>query len=111
MAYRVGVKPGKAASVAGMVVGGLFLLLGVTIVLPTFGMFGVIWTLMAGVIAVFYAYNFFSSRGASAYEINVDAPDQVGDLDASLRKLAQLKADGLITEEEYERKRAQIMRG
>jgi hypothetical protein len=72
--------------------------------------FGVVWTLVAGVIMLFYGYNLFSSRGASAYDISVDTPDQIGGLDASLRKLAQLKADGLITEEEYERKRAEIMR-
>jgi len=29
MAYRVGVKPGKAASLVGMVIGSLFVLLGI----------------------------------------------------------------------------------
>jgi hypothetical protein len=98
MAYRAGVKPGKAASVAGMVVGGLFLLLGVTVAMPTFGWFGGVWTLVDGVITAFFAYNLFTSRGVSAYEINVDTPDQISDLDGSLRKLAKLKVDGLITE-------------
>jgi Short C-terminal domain len=34
----------------------------------------------------------------------------VDDLDASLRKVARLKDDGLLTEQEYEQKRGEIMR-
>ena len=52
MSYRIGVKPGKAASVLGMIVGGIFLVLGVTIVIPTFGPFGLLWTAVAGAISV-----------------------------------------------------------
>ena len=33
----------------------------------------------------------------------------VDDLDASLRKLVRLKDDGLLTEQEYEQKRGEIM--
>jgi hypothetical protein len=110
MAYRLGVKPGKAASVVGMVVGSLFVLLGIAVIVPTFGSFGLLWTAVAGVIALFYAYNFFSNRGVSAYEISVESPENVANLDASLRKLAKLKDDGLLTNEEYEQKRAEVMR-
>jgi hypothetical protein len=109
MSYRIGLKPGKAVSVLGMVVGGIFVLLGVTIVIPTFGTFGFLWTAGAGAIAVFYAYNFFSRTGISAYRIDVDSPDNIEDLDANLRKLAKLKEDGLISDREYEQKRAEIM--
>jgi hypothetical protein len=34
----------------------------------------------------------------------------VEDLDAGLRKLAKLKEDGLLSDQEYEQKRAEIMR-
>jgi hypothetical protein len=110
MSYRIGVKPGKAASLLGMVVGALFVLLGLAVIVPTFGAFGLLWTAVAGAMTLFYAYNFFSSRGASAYEVNVESPDGVSDLDASLRKLARLKDDGLLTDEEYELKRAEVLR-
>jgi hypothetical protein len=110
MSYRVGVKPGKAASTVGMVAGCLFVILGVTVIVPIFGMFGVVWTALAAAITVFYAYNLFSSRGASAYEVNVEPRDDVEDLDAGLRKLAKLKGDGLLTDQEYEQKRAEVMR-
>jgi hypothetical protein len=65
---------------------------------------------MAAAIAVFSAYNAFSDRGISTYEVNVDSPDSVEDLDASLRKLAKLRDDGLLSEQEYEQKRAEILR-
>jgi hypothetical protein len=110
MSYRIGVKPGKATSVLGMVVGGLFVLLGITVIIPLFGAFGVLWTAVAGAITLFYAYNCFSNRGVSAYEVNVDSPGGVDDLDANLRKLARLKDDGLLTEQEFEQKRAEILR-
>jgi hypothetical protein len=61
-------------------------------------------------IGLYHAYNFFSPRGVSAYEVDVDAPDAPGDFDAKLRKLAKLREDGLLSGEEYERKRAEVMR-
>jgi Short C-terminal domain len=33
-----------------------------------------------------------------------------GDFDGRLRRLAKLKEDGMVTEEEFERKRAEILR-
>jgi hypothetical protein len=110
MSYRIGVRPGRAASIVGMVVVGLFVVLGLTIITPMFGAFGLVWTAGAAAIAVFYAYNAFSDRGVSAYEVNVDSSGSVEDLDASLRKLAKLKDDGLLSEQEYEQKRAEILR-
>src|SRR5260370_16718591 len=91
MSYRVGLKPGKAASVLGMIVGGIFVLLGVTIVIPTFGAFGLLWTAVAAAISLFYAYNFFSRRGVSIYQMDIDSPGNVEALDATLLNLAQLK--------------------
>ncbi len=44
MSYRVGVKRGKAVSVAGLVVGLLFVLLGPTFAVRVFGTFGLIGT-------------------------------------------------------------------
>jgi hypothetical protein len=87
----------------GLAVGVVFLLLGVAVVIPVFGTFGVFWTAVAAIIALFYAYNLFSARGVSAYEVDVDAPED------DLRKLAQLRQDGLLSEAEYQQKRAELM--
>jgi len=46
---NIKVKPGKTQSLLGFVVGILFVILGITIVIPMFGLFGILWTVMAGV--------------------------------------------------------------
>ncbi len=110
MAYRIGVKPSKSASAVGMAVGVIFIILGVTLVIPVFGVFGLFWTAMAGVITLFSAFNFFSRRGLSAYDIDVDSSGNLEDIEANLQKLAKLKEDGLISDAEYGQKRAEIMK-
>jgi cytochrome c-type biogenesis protein CcmH/NrfG len=39
----------------------------------------------------------------------VESPGDAEDFEARLRELAKLKNDGLISDDEYEHKRAQIM--
>ena len=40
-------RPNKVQSAVGIAAGGLFILLGLFFVIPTFGFFGIIWTLFA----------------------------------------------------------------
>src|SRR5262249_28342893 len=110
MAYRIGVKPGKPASAAGLVVGVLFVMLGLAVIPPLFGPFGLLWTVVAAVIALCHGYNLFSRRGAPAYEVDVEPGAAPEDFETKLRKLARLKEDGLIHEAEYEQKRAELLR-
>ena len=44
---RIRVKPGRAQSRMGFFAGLLFCLIGVFMVIPIFGVFGIFWTLMA----------------------------------------------------------------
>jgi hypothetical protein len=108
--YRIGVKPGKAVSVVGTVIGILFFVLGLTVIVPTFGVFGLVWTVAAGAIAAFYAYNLFSQTGASDYQVDVDASGNGADLDTRLRELTRLRQEGLVSDDEYQQKRAEILR-
>jgi len=65
----------RAQSFAGSaqhIVGLIFVGLGVAFVMPLFGLIGLAWTAIAGAITFYHAYNFFSRRGISTYEINVD---------------------------------------
>ena len=48
---RIKVQPGKNQSKLAFGVGILFVLIGCFAVIPAFGPFGIIWTLIAGVIA------------------------------------------------------------
>ena len=65
------------------------------------------------VITGFHAYNVFSEKGFSEYQVDVEVTDsyQVKEesFDEKLRKLKALKDDGLINEGEYEVKRKEIL--
>ena len=97
--------------------------------------FIVFMILAAGMGVLFSAYNLFSSRGVGLYDVDLDntpassvmdvdpanAPrrqaasprSEAGhgsDFDARLRRLNKLKEDGLISDEEFQAKRDEIMR-
>jgi hypothetical protein len=109
--YRV--KPSKAASAFGMAVGIVFVGIGLFVAIPIFGAFGVFWTLVAAAIAIFNAINVFSKSGIAEKEIVADTDSSLRaeplPFDERLRRLEQLKNDGLISDEEYRHKRAELM--
>lgn len=41
---RIKVKPGKTQSRMGFIVGLLFVVFGIFVAIPTFGLFGIVWT-------------------------------------------------------------------
>jgi hypothetical protein len=110
---RVRVKPSKSQSLVGMIAGGIFVVIGFSVIL-NFGLFGIVWTLFAVIIMGMNAYNFFSKEGVASWEIDVNADHdsfvQEDDFEEKLRKLNRLKEEGLITENEFEAKRNEIMR-
>lgn len=120
MPKGIRVKPSKPASLFGMIVGIVFVLIGLFIVIPSAGMFGVFWTMIAVGITGFQAYNFFGDKGVASWEIDIDnganaetnnqSTSVSGDFETRLRKLNRLKEDGLITEEEFQKKREEILR-
>jgi hypothetical protein len=72
MPSRIGVKPSKPVSLLGMIVGGVLVVLGLVLVMPIFGIFGLVWTALAGAITLYHGYNFFSTRGISTYEVTIE---------------------------------------
>lgn len=120
MSKNIKVKPGKGQSAVGMAAGILFCILGVVMVIPTFGFFGIIWTFIAVVITVINGINVFSEGGVATHEIviedreqNVD--DRVGlsfkksEVQERLHLLEELYAEGSITKEELDQKRKKIL--
>ena len=69
MSKKVRVKPGKGQSMMGFIVGILFCLIGVFVVIPSAGLFGVFWTLMALIITITNAVNAFTDKGVATHEI------------------------------------------
>jgi membrane-bound ClpP family serine protease len=119
MPKGVRVKPGKSQSLLGMIIGIVFVFIGLFTVIPIFGAFGIIWTVIACCIACVQGYNFFSNKGIATWEIDVDANDKATtnnqpttqqiDFETKLRKLTSLRDDGIISEEEYQMKKEEIL--
>ena len=112
---KIKVKPGKTQSRIGFVVGIVFVFLGVIVVIPTFGIFGILWTILAG-LGVFGNYkNGFTDKGVATHEIiiedgmEIEKVDGVEDIEAKLMKLNSLYEQRLITKEEYDEKRKKIL--
>ena len=64
---NIKVKPGKTQSLLGFVVGILFVILGITIVIPMFGLFGILWTVVAGFGVFFHYKNAFTEKGMATH--------------------------------------------
>lgn len=73
--------------------------------------FGVIWTLLAVSGALIGAYNLFSEEGIATDEFSYTSerlPRTKG-IQSRLRELNELKAQGLISDAEYQSKRSELL--
>ena len=112
---RVTYRPSRANGVLGVVSGAVFVLIGIFVIIPGIGAFGALWTAMAAAITVYNAYVVFGKKYIGP-EINIEdegapnpAPEGSSDAESRLTQLAALHAKGLITDEEYEEKRREIL--
>lgn len=107
---RVTYRPSKANGVVGLIFGAVFVLIGIFVVIPSSGWFGILWTLLAAVITVANAYTAFGGKyGRSQIEIEDADEPRASDAQERLETLRTLYDRRLITEAEYEKKRAEII--
>ena len=109
MARRIHVRPGKSQSKVGFAVGIIFCLIGIFVAIPIFGLFGILWTAVAGWIAYTHYRNGFTDKHIDSQVIEIE--DDGEDVEERLRKLQSLYDQALITREEYEQKRKEILSG
>lgn len=118
MARKLRIRPNPVGSFFGGILALVFVGIGVFFVIPNAGAFGVFWTLMAVIGAVTSFYNAFSDRGIATEIVEVDDDGNRSDggmtgtrsTEARLHQLDQLRARGVVTAEEHERRRAEILR-
>ena len=112
---RVTYRPSKSQSIFGGVVGLVFVGIGAAVAIPAFGFFGIFWTLVALGITIFNFYQAFG-KGYVGPEIHIEDEDGTENASATsptavrLQQLQSLYDQGLITDEEYEAKRQEILR-
>lgn len=131
MSRKVNVVPGKisrAAAGMGAVIAGLFLVFGVIFFVVALedtpssegglqllqAAFFVIWVVVCLGIAIVNLRIFIKAKNPaddSILQLEEEAGEApaVADFDVRLRKLETLRQDGLITEDEYQAKRAQLL--
>ena len=132
MSKKIKVRPGKTQSKAGFIVGIAFCLIGVFVAIPMAGLFGVLWTGVAVWITYSHYRNGFTDKPISnrvieieddgnsatvrtgvfddfrtSYDVSMESDGK--DIESRLRKLQSLYQQGLITAEEYEKKKQEIL--
>lgn len=129
MKKRITYRPSKAAGTLGVIFGGIFVLVGLFIAIPVFGLFGLLWTLGAAVITGMNAYQAFG-KGYVGPEIRIEdeeqperrtvspppaethdhIPSTALDAKQRLEQLESLRSAELITNQEYQQKRDKILK-
>ena len=118
---RVTYRPSKSGSAFGGIVGIIFVCIGLFVVIPASSMaggfamiFGILWTAIAAGITVMNFYQAFGKKYVGP-EIHIEeeearpAASAGPDAKKRLEQLEELKQAGLVTEEEYRNKRAEIL--
>ena len=120
----------RLATIPFLIVSIFFVIIGVTTVMPMAGLFGVVWTLVAVCFAVIGIVNMVRKNGMAhrvAYDVEQDmaesivgmmedapegaddGPAPMGTTEARLLELKGLYDKDLITYDEYEEKRKDIL--
>lgn len=120
---RVTYRPSKGESVFAGVVGVIFVLIGLFVVIPTFGPFGILWTLLAAGGTGLSLYRAFGSKYIGP-EISIEDEEAGGRTEGAapssaaaqpsaeerLKQLEDLREKRLITANEFEEKRKEILK-
>ncbi|MBP3569294.1 MAG: SHOCT domain-containing protein [Lachnospiraceae bacterium] len=134
MSKKIHVRPSGEQSKVGFVVGIIFCLLGVFIAIPIFGPFGILWTAIAGIITYTHWRNGFTDKKIASRVIEIEDTED-GDVtvtshqgfgttytvhetegrsgnsvESRLKSLQSLYDQRLITREEYEEKKQEILK-
>jgi len=139
MSKKIHVRPSGAQSKVGFAVGIIFCLIGLFVAIPTFGVFGIFWTAIAGWITYVNWRNGFSDDKIDSHVIEVEDSDPENvtitshrgfgtsytvsgtegnavnyssgnDVERRLKSLQSLYDQRLITKEEYEEKKQEILK-
>ena len=113
MGKRIKVKPSKAQSMMGFFVGIVFVGIGLFMVIPIFGVFGIFWTVVAVIITVTNGMSAFSEKGVATHSIEIEDTENYEvkkeSIEARFEKLNNLYQQNLISIEEYEKKKKELL--
>ncbi|MEA4921370.1 MAG: SHOCT domain-containing protein [Clostridiaceae bacterium] len=120
MRRHIRVRPSKPRMMISLFFGIIMCLVGIFVAIPSFGTFGILWTMLAAGITIANAIPLFSHKNDYYNEVTIEDdvtnipedPDPVSydsDTEQRLARLLELYNKGLITSEEYDQKRRDIL--
>ncbi|MFH1742149.1 MAG: SHOCT domain-containing protein [bacterium] len=116
MRARARIRPSKWGSALVVIVGSVFVCIGVFMAIPALGPIGIIWTLLAVGVTGYHALNLFSDRGVAHEVVEFDTDtsnqserDSAKSTEERLKNLDALRQKGLVSEEEYRQQRKRIL--
>ena len=134
MSKKIHVRPSGEQSKVGFAIGIIFCLIGLFVAIPVFGIFGVFWTAIAGWITYTHWRNGFTDKKIASKVIEIEdtddgkvtvtshqgfgtsytieTPEQNAgsDIESRLKSLQSLYDQRLITREEYDQKKQDILK-
>lgn len=69
---KIAVKPSKPIALIGFIGGICLCLFGFIYAIPNLGVFGIVWTILAVLMTLYYAINLFTKKGLSLYKMEVE---------------------------------------
>ncbi len=69
---KIAFKPSKPVAFIGFVGGFSLSLFGFLYVIPNHSVFGIVWTILAVLVTLYYAINLFTKKGLSLYKIEIE---------------------------------------
>ncbi len=134
MSKKIHVRPSGEQSKVGFAVGIVFCLIGLFIAIPVFGPFGILWTAVAGIITYTHWRNGFTDKKIASKVIEIEEAEDGNvtvtshqgfgttytvhetegrsgsSVESRLKSLQSLYDQRLITREEYEEKKQEILK-
>ena len=134
MSKKIHVRPSGEQSKLGFFVGIAFCLIGLVVAIPIFGPFGILWTAVAGFITYTHWRNGFTDKKIASKVIEIEDTEdgnitvtshqgfgtsytvedmersRGSDIENRLKSLQSLYEQRLITKEEYEEKKQDILK-
>ena len=66
---KIAFKPSKPVSFIGFIGGFCLSLFGIVYAISNLGVFGIVWTILAVLVTLYYAVNLFTKKGLSLYKV------------------------------------------
>lgn len=102
-------RPELRPSIGVLVMACIFLVIGLFIVIPQAGWFGVWWTFIALIVVGIQAFRYWQFQSLLEKEFFIDKIKRCPSLEERLKKLKSIYQKGYISKAEYEQRKKEIL--